>query len=200
MGPPPIIDPIETNNWSPMTAVVRINHSPPWGLRMSSFNGAVPQPASAAELPEINRVISAAVMQWSLPERVKRLSLPSYHYHAHDLEHLQLVVLYDAAQRIVGVAAWEAASPADLPAEKRGLLLHGIYVLPEQQRQGIGSALLAAALAASKAAGMDGLLVKAQTDARVFFSAQGMQLLPVSNPQRDYPHRYWKAIDPTPSP
>ena len=167
---------------------------------MPSFNDTLPQPASAVDLPEINQVISAAVMQWSLPERVKRLSLPSYHYHVHDLEHLQLVVLRDEDGCIVGVAAWETASPADLPAGKRGLLLHGIYVLPEQQRQGIGSALLSAALAASQVAGMDGLLVKAQTDARAFFAAQGMQQLPVSNPQRDYPHRYWKAIDLAPSP
>ncbi|MFU8838973.1 MAG: GNAT family N-acetyltransferase [Thiohalomonadaceae bacterium] len=167
---------------------------------MSSFKDTVPQPARAADIPEINQLISAAVMQWSLPERVKRLSLPSYYYHAHDLEHLQLVVLQGEDERIVGVAAWEAASPADLPADKRGLLLHGIYVLPERQRQGIGSALLSTALAACQATGMDGLLVKAQTDARAFFTAQGMQQLPVSNPQRDYPHRYWKAIDLAPSP
>jgi GNAT superfamily N-acetyltransferase len=162
---------------------------------MPSLHQTLVQAASNAELSEINQLISAAVMQWSLPERVKRLSLPSYHYQPHDLSHLQLVVLRDETEQIVGVAAWEAAKPADLPPGKRGLLLHGIYVLPERQHQGIGRALLTTALSASQAAGMDGLLVKAQADAREFFAAMGMQLLSVNDPQRDYPYRYWKAID-----
>ena len=43
------------------------------------------RPAAPDDLEEVNQVIEAAVMTWDLTERVKRLSLPSYRYNAHDL-------------------------------------------------------------------------------------------------------------------
>jgi hypothetical protein len=33
--------------------------------------------------------------------------------------------------------------------------------------------------------------VKAQADAEGFFEAQGLQTLPVLQPDQEYPHRYW---------
>lgn len=36
------------------------------------------RPASPADLGEISALIERAVMTWRLPERVKRLALPSY--------------------------------------------------------------------------------------------------------------------------
>ncbi|MFN2338454.1 MAG: GNAT family N-acetyltransferase, partial [Gammaproteobacteria bacterium] len=80
------------------------------------------------DLPAINQVIDAAVMGWNLPERVKRLALPSYHYDALDLDHLEIQVVEDGAGDITGVVACEPASPADIPAGMTGLLLHGLYV------------------------------------------------------------------------
>jgi GNAT superfamily N-acetyltransferase len=151
------------------------------------------RPAQDEDIAALNGVIARAVMSWNLPERVKRLSLPSYRYQPHDLGHLHLVVAEDAAHEIVGVAAWEEANPRDTPAGKRGLLLHGLYVDPANQHQGIGSRLLDAALAAAREGGYDGLLVKAQADANGFFAARGLMRLPVENPERDYPHRYWQA-------
>jgi GNAT superfamily N-acetyltransferase len=153
------------------------------------------RPASSADLAAINAVIERAVMTWNLPERVKRLTLPSYRYQPHDLEHLQIVVAEDADRAVLGVAAWEPASPRDLPAGKSGLLLHGLYVDPDRQRGGVGSRLLDAALTAAREQGFDGLLVKAQSDAADFFVARGLQRLPVVDPDRDYPHRFWKATD-----
>jgi predicted N-acetyltransferase YhbS len=148
------------------------------------------------DLLTLNAVIERAVMTWQLAERVKRLSLPSYRYYPHDLDHLHIVVAEDAAHAIVGVAAWEPASPRDLQARQRGLLLHGLYVDPAHLRRGVGSQLLDAALAAAQAQGFEGLLVKAQADASGFFSARGMQRLQVEDPQRDYPHRFWQAVRP----
>jgi GNAT superfamily N-acetyltransferase len=167
--------------------------------RPAVFTGAAAKPlrirpARADEFPVLNGVIERAVMTWQLPERVKRLSLPSYRYQPHDLTHLHVVVAEDAAKELAGVAAWEPADRRDVASAKRGLLLHGLYVDPPKQRQGIGSQLLDAALAAADAGGFDGLLVKAQSDARGFFAARGLMHLPVENPQRDYPHRYWKAV------
>ena len=50
------------------------------------------RPALKTDLDAINRVIEAAVMTWKLPERVKRLSLPSYRYTLADFAHLEMVV------------------------------------------------------------------------------------------------------------
>lgn len=153
--------------------------------------------AQRADLPQINQVISAAVMTWDLPERVKRLALSSYHYHAVDFAHFGMRVI-EQAGTLVGIAAWEPADPRDLPedapAEAKGLLLHGIYVDPAAQRQGIGRALVAEALHAAQAQGVAGVLVKAQSDAVPFFQALGWQHLPVRDRVRDYEHRYWQAL------
>ena len=159
------------------------------------------QPASlrlralaVADLPAANAVVERAVMGWALAERVKRLALPSYRYHPHDLLHMAGVVAEDAKGTPVGVAMWGDAEARDTPAGQRGLLLHGLYVDPAHQRAGIGSRLLDAVADAARAAGYDGLLVKAQADAIGFFAARGLACLPVNDPARDYPHRYWMAL------
>ncbi|KPJ92959.1 MAG: hypothetical protein AMJ55_08965 [Gammaproteobacteria bacterium SG8_15] len=152
--------------------------------------------ANTTDLAAINEIIDAAIMTWDLPERVKRLSLPSYHYTQHDLETLELIVAEKGAQqKIVGVAAWEPANTKDVPQGQRALFLHGIYVAPEQFHQGIGNQLLQAAELTALDRGFAGLLVKAQADAAGFFLAQGMQPLGIENEKRDYPHRYWKLIE-----
>jgi len=155
------------------------------------------RPGTAADLDSVNAVIEAAIMQWDLPERVKRLSLPSYRYQQHDLQHLQLAVVEAAAVGIAGVAAWERADRGDAPAGQNALLLHGLYVAPGYQRQGIGRRLLQAAEAAARAGGLDGVLARAQPGAQGFFRALGMERLPVEDSAHDYPHRFWKAVRPT---
>jgi predicted N-acetyltransferase YhbS len=152
------------------------------------------RPASVADLDAVNALIESAVMTWQLPERVKRLSLPSYRYHAHDLEHLQLVVAENVELGIVGVAAWEPAKAGEAPAGCTALLLHGIYVAPNQHRKGIGRRLWTAAENAARASGFDGVLVKAQPAAVEFFRALGLERLAVEHPGRDYPHRFWKPV------
>ncbi|MFN3716817.1 MAG: GNAT family N-acetyltransferase [Thiobacillus sp.] len=153
------------------------------------------RPATKADIDAINGVVERAFMTWNLPDRVKRLSLPSYRYRVLDLDFQHIVVAETPAHGIVGVAAWEPAEPRDLPSGLSGLLLHGLYVEPAHSYRGIGSQLLDAALDAAHSRGYDGLLVKAQADAASFFAARGMRLLPVSDAERDYPHRYWRAVD-----
>lgn len=133
-------------------------------------------------------------MTWQLPERVKRLAMPSYRYGPDDLAHLHLVVADDNVHGIIGVAAWEQADPRDAPSVRRGLLLHGLYVDPARQRGGVGTALLEAAVAAAREQGYDGLLVKARADADGFFAARRLMRLPVANTDRDYAHRFWLDV------
>jgi GNAT superfamily N-acetyltransferase len=149
--------------------------------------------AAVADLDDINRVIDAAVLSWDLPERVKRLSLPTYRYTELDLQTIELVVA-EQNDYIVGVAGWEQADPNDLPGKTGGLLLHGIYVDPAYHHRGIGSLLFKAAEHAAAQRGDAGLLVKAQSGATDFFVKQGMRPVAVKNPGRDYAHRYWKAL------
>jgi GNAT superfamily N-acetyltransferase len=153
--------------------------------------------ARIQDLASINRVISAAVMTWDLPERVKRLALTSYHYHAVDFAHFGMCVAEQGGV-LVGVASWEPADPRDLPEElgapARGMLLHGVYVDPALQRQGLGRALIAAVVQSTQEQEMAGVLVKAQADAVPFFRALGWEALPVRDAIRDYPHRYWRGL------
>ncbi len=162
-----------------------VNDTPGSSLRVDL------RPAIDADLGAVNVVIERAVMTWKLPERVKRLAMPSYFYAGCDLKHLQIVVAEDRAIGVVGLAAWEPAVARDCPQGLRGLQLHGIFVKPDQQRHGIGTRLLSAVAMAARAQGCDGVLVKAQVDAEGFFGSQGLQKLPVLQPDRDYRHRFW---------
>lgn len=147
--------------------------------------------AKKSDLAVINRIIERSVKTWKLPERVIRLAMPTYLYTEYDLLHLQMVLAVDRAAGVMGVAAWEEAATRDCPQGQRGMLLHGLYVDPEQQHRGAGIRLLSAAAVSAREHSLDGLLVKAQADAESFFRAQGLQQLAVVDANRDYPNRYW---------
>lgn len=151
--------------------------------------------AQPADLGAVNALIERAIRSWGLPERVRRIGLPLYLYHAGDLGFLELILAEDADGEIVGVAAWEPANPGDAPRGCSALLLHGIYVEPRWHRHGIGTRLLGAALQAAADANRDGLLAKAQADAIPFFEAIGLDRLAVEDPARDYPHRFWRPVN-----
>jgi len=161
---------------------------------VGSGNGVKLRELAVGDLVRANAVIEAAVMTWDLPDRVKRLSLPSYRYDAHELSHLTLLGAEDDGGDILGVAAWEPADSAEVPDDSTGLLLHGLYVVPALHRRGIGSQLLDAAVHAARDGGFHGLLVKANPDARSFFAAKGMRTLPVGDARRDYPYRVWMDV------
>lgn len=150
-------------------------------------------PASKEDLDAINQVIEAAIMRWNLPGRVKRLSLPSYRYTETDLAHYEMKVA-EKNGRIIGISAWEEIDDTDIMDGKTGLLLHGIYVHPEYQHQGIGKLLFHAAEVAVKKKNLKGLLVKAQKDSINFFIKMRMQEVQINNANKDYANRLWKDI------
>ena len=59
---------------------------------------------------------------------------------------------------------------------------------------GIGRRLIGAAIRAARQGNFDGMLVKANPDARGFFSAMGLEPLPTEDARRDYPYRFWKDL------
>ena len=144
------------------------------------------------DLNKINQTIELAVMTWQLPERVKRLALPSYRYNEVDLGHYDIVVA-EADNRIIGVVAWDT-EPHQGPANILSLLLHGIYVHPEYQRQSVGRKLFNAAEEAARGKKRNGILVKAQIEAEGFYQSQGLSKLETQDIERDYAVQYWKPL------
>jgi len=151
------------------------------------------RPATTTDLAGSNTLIGAAIMSWDLSERVIRLTLPSYQYNAHDLQHMQVMVA-DTGQWIVGVAAWEMQQMEIDGHSQPVLSLHGVYVDPAQHRRGIGRQLFAAAVQAARATGQVGLLVKAQRGSEGFYLAMGMRPLAVADARRDFASRYFLAL------
>lgn len=148
--------------------------------------------ADSDDLDIINQIITAAVMNWDLPERVKRLSLPSYLYKEIDLQFFQ-VNLVTSQNKPVAVIAFDNEL-IKIKKHKQALLIHGLYVHPQQQTRGIGSQLIKFAEQQAKSKNADGVLVKAQKDAEGFFIHMGMQKLMVENESRDYAGRYWRSV------
>jgi GNAT superfamily N-acetyltransferase len=141
----------------------------------------------------VNRVIERAIGTWGLAPRVQRLALPLYRYTAAELRHLTVWVA-ERGGETVGVAAFEPSDPADWPDGRPALLLHGLYVDPSAHRQGFGRGLLDLVTRLALQDGFDGVLVKAQAQAVGFFESCGLERLPVEDPGRDYPHRFWAAL------
>ena len=137
------------------------------------------RPLCHQELDSINAVISEAMMAWTLPERMKRLSLPLVRYDAVDLDHFDAIgarVSDQSADELLGVALWDNE------------LLHGLYVRPQAQGSGIGRALLDAVRIRARRAGVQRLLVKAERVSASYFRQQG---LAAAGPESPYPYAFY---------
>lgn len=145
------------------------------------------------DLDQVNRVVELAVMSWQLPDRVKRLAIPSYRYHDYDMSSMTFYVAEDASHQVKGVAALEEVV-ASLASDTRAMLLHGLYVVPECHGQGVGKQLLASSEVYALEQGVSGMLVKAQPEAASFFVQQGYEELEVEDARKDYQHRLWKSF------
>lgn len=143
--------------------------------------------ATEKDLEELNNVISGAVMQWNLPERVKRLSLSSFHYDALDLQHMDIQLATDDEQIIVGVVACEMTDSSN------EILLHGIFVRLNKQRKGVGKLLLKCVEKDLSSSMINKLLVKPQKEAMSFFRAMGFERI-ISKNKNQYENLMSKSL------
>lgn len=148
------------------------------------------RPAETYDLRPINRLIESAVMNWPTGARVKRLSVTPLQYDAVDLDHYEIVVGTIRGE-VVAVAVWDPHSVGrpDMPTEA---LLHGLYVLPMLQQQGIGRQLIDAVLSDARIRNLPVLTVKAQRLSRDYFEHQGFEARAVNDDE--YPWQYWKRV------
>ncbi|MBO6556108.1 MAG: GNAT family N-acetyltransferase [Pseudomonadales bacterium] len=146
--------------------------------------------ATPSDLDKINLVIESAVLNWPLPNRVKRLAVPVLRYTETDLDFFETLVA-TFKDEVIGVAAWDAAPAQSLPNGQGGLF-HGLYVLPLIQGQGVGEALMEAVFSDARALKTRGLLIKAQRVSRNFFEHHRMQ--PLAANDNEFPWQYWKRL------
>jgi predicted N-acetyltransferase YhbS len=160
-------------------------------IRLEKQGKITIRPAVEIDLDQINHLITASIAGWNLSERVKRLALSSYHYKPDDFKHFELWVAQND-NNIAGIIALDKQLTSN-QKHQSALLVHGLYVLPECQRQHIGSQLIGLAHQRASDLGAEGILLKAIRDAENFFSAIGMKKQPVIDSQRDYDRSYWQA-------
>lgn len=146
--------------------------------------------AHSCDLQKINQVIQSAVMNWPMPDRVKRLAVPVLQYHQNDLDFYEVLVA-NYKDEVAGVAAWDSMPSQSLPNGKGGVF-HGLYVLPLVQRQGIGKQLMDTVFDDARTLRSIGLLIKSQRVSRHFFERHRMQSLDVN--EDEYPWQYWKQL------
>ena len=144
---------------------------------------------TAADLPTINRIVSSAVMNWPMAERVKRLSVPVLCYDATDLTQFDVIVC-ERLDHPIGVALF------DLRHDQDAALLHGLYVLPIIRNQGVGTALMAAVFDAVRERGIGGAWVRSERVSTQFFAQAQLEHVSPRGPN-DYPHLFFKAITET---
>ena len=124
---------------------------------------------AGANLHAVNGVVAAAVGTWGLPARVRRLALPSLLYGQGDLGHMHIWWLDEPGTGALAVAAWEETDSGS----EREIMLHGLYVLPRRQGEGLGSRLLSLVEQWGKAHGYDGVALRAWGVSEAFFRGHG---------------------------
>ena len=144
-------------------------------------------------LDTVNRVVEKAVGTWSLAERVRRLVLPSLLYHEIDLQHMRFLVLDDEEGEAAAVAVWEEASFEGENQSARSVQLHGLYVLPRWQRQGLGSSLLEFVSLWTGRRDIAGITARAWRESEPFFRLNGFEPLNQQSSSEDTSTVLWRS-------
>ena len=149
------------------------------------------RPATSKDLDSINLIISSAVMNWPIANRLKRLAAEPLHYDDMDLQQMEIIA-GELHGHVTSVAALDPEAQTVSKPQATGTF-HGLYVLPLLQRQGLGLRLMNAVFESAYQLGLRGVLVKAQQISRGYFEYHGLQRLMVSG--NEYPWQYWKHLD-----
>ena len=154
--------------------------------------------AESADLAKVNALIVAAVGGWPTSARLSRLAAISLSYGALDFEDFEMVLCYKAAAEI-GVAVWQPDALIRLQNGDQVAWLHGLYVAPSAQGQGIGRELLREIARRASLRHRYSLYVRAERFATGFFERLGgRRLSSQEGPEggaQAYPHRFVIAVD-----
>ncbi len=83
--------------------------------------------AEIVDLARLNLVVASAFAQWPLPERVRRLALPSYLYRVDDFEHLEIdLAELEETGDLVAVSALEPLAIRPTPDTGKGIWLPAV--------------------------------------------------------------------------
>ena len=144
--------------------------------------------ALMSDLDSINQLIQAAVTNWPLPLRLKRRAVPVLQYDPLDFDHLTLFVCESDAE-ILGVAA------IDLDHAPGKALLHGLFVLPTVQGNGIGKQLMQMSFNWAEKNQLEAVVIRAERVSVPYFQRQGLTTIESLEPN-DYPHQFEKTLIP----
>ena len=154
--------------------------------------------AKAADLDTINALITTAIGTWPVSERLKRLAALPLRYNWADFQDFEMVLCYKAAAEI-GVAVWQPDAPIQVSDSNQAILLHGLYVAPDAQGQGVGRGLLEELAKRALMRKQDTLYVRAERFAVGFFRrVGGRQLAAHEGPEageQAYPHRFLMSVE-----
>ena len=142
--------------------------------------------AISSDLGAINRLIKMAVMNWPVPNRLKRRAVTVMQYDLVDLEHFDLFVCV-RGRDILGVSA------VDLNFEPTKGLLHGLFVLPIIRGHGIGRELMKLGFDWAAENQLESVLMKAEGVSVSYFKKLGFEPLQGLGP-KDYPHQFEKDL------
>ena len=146
--------------------------------------------ACAVDLPALNVVIERAAMNWPLPARLRKRVIPVLRYDHVDLDCLEIFV-YCFAERTVGVLAldFDGARAQD---QSQPVTLHGLFIDPGFQRQGLGRKLVAFAEQHARDRARDAISLRAERFSCAFFERCAYTHIPPKS-EDDYPYVYCKG-------
>ena len=129
--------------------------------------------ACVEDLNSINRVIELCLSNRPVSDRIKKLTLPSLLIEPTDLEYMAIWVAGEPVNGVLGLQEID-----------EGMLLHSMYVDPNNFNQGVGSELFRHARKLTAKNNKDRLIVKAFSESIGFFEKIGFTPSDILN----YPH------------
>lgn len=142
--------------------------------------------ADENNLAAINSVVRRAVMNWPMAPRMKRRAVTILQYDRIDMQNY-VYYRYSSGRTIMGAIA------IDFESGGSDALLHGIYVDPDAQNQGVGATLLRFAERQARCHDQKGMTLKAERVSCGFFERCGYVHQAPITPD-DYPYLYRKDL------